>query len=330
MDVEALRRPLSVEQPCGISLEDTQLLASFDAYRVFGQTALSADLEWRTLQTKALEALGQSKDLRLLAYLSAAALRTEGIEIFVQLLSVAAGWLEGYWQQLYPLVDEDAVLRRNALNSFADNLAILDPLRRVALASHRQLGNFSLRDAELASGRLTAAEGERRPSDEQLRAAFSAADPAAVKQMDDMLAAALQSARQIANLMADKGGTEAAPDLSGLDATLGRMRQVLKPFVRSDSTSGSDAAASAGALGSGSAAGGSGAAVPGAIRTREDAVRALEAVAAFFRATEPSSPVPLFVERAKRLVARDFLEVLADVVPDALGEARRLGGIKEE
>ena len=48
----------------------------------------------------------------------------------------------------------------------------------------------------------------------------------------------------------------------------------------------------------------------------------------FFRQTEPSSPVPLFLERAKRLVSKDFLEVLADIAPDALEQARAAGGLK--
>jgi type VI secretion system protein ImpA len=70
--------------------------------------------------------------------------------------------------------------------------------------------------------------------------------------------------------------------------------------------------------------------VPGAIRSREDAIRALDAVVAFFRSNEPSSPVPMLVERARRLVARDFLDVLAELLPDAVQEAKRAGGIKDE
>jgi type VI secretion system protein ImpA len=68
----------------------------------------------------------------------------------------------------------------------------------------------------------------------------------------------------------------------------------------------------------------------GSIRSRQDAVRALDAAAEFFRRNEPSSPVPLFVERAKRLVSKDFLEVLADVAPAGLDEAKKAGGVREE
>ena len=67
----------------------------------------------------------------------------------------------------------------------------------------------------------------------------------------------------------------------------------------------------------------------GAIRSREDAIRALDAVAEFFRRNEPSSPIPLFIDRAKRLVSKDFLEVLADVAPDAVAQARAAGGFRQ-
>ena len=72
-----------------------------------------------------------------------------------------------------------------------------------------------------------------------------------------------------------------------------------------------------------------GAVAVGAIRSREDALRALDAAAEFFRRNEPSSPIPLLVDRAKRLIAKDFLEVLADVAPEALPQARAAGGIRE-
>jgi type VI secretion system protein ImpA len=67
----------------------------------------------------------------------------------------------------------------------------------------------------------------------------------------------------------------------------------------------------------------------GAIKSRDDAIRALDAIADFFRRTEPSSPIPLIVERAKRLVSKDFLEVLADVAPEALTQARAAGGLRQ-
>ena len=66
----------------------------------------------------------------------------------------------------------------------------------------------------------------------------------------------------------------------------------------------------------------------GVVKSRQDAIRALDAVADFFKRTEPSSPIPLFLARAKRLVSKDFLEVLADIAPEAVAQARAAGGLK--
>jgi type VI secretion system protein ImpA len=58
-------------------------------------------------------------------------------------------------------------------------------------------------------------------------------------------------------------------------------------------------------------------------------MRALDAVAVYFRKNEPSSPVPLIVERAKRMVSMSFLEVLEDLAPDAVDQAKRAAGVRD-
>src|SRR5687767_7234903 len=125
---QELLLPVTPDQPCGENLEDTPLLASFDAFRLFGQAKpLDAppepgekripktpeSPEWEEIRDKALEALAKSKDLRLLAHLGTALLRTDGVPAFSETLKIASAWLDAYWSQTYPQVDEDAVLRRN-------------------------------------------------------------------------------------------------------------------------------------------------------------------------------------------------------------------------
>src|SRR5579862_8109617 len=115
MDSASLREPISADAPCGTDLEDTQLLASFDAFRVFGNdTPLRSDLDWRQIRDQSVEALAQSHDLRLLAHMAAASLRLEGLNSFCELLQVADHWLTARWELVFPRVDEDAVLRKNA------------------------------------------------------------------------------------------------------------------------------------------------------------------------------------------------------------------------
>jgi type VI secretion system protein ImpA len=51
------------------------------------------------------------------------------------------------------------------------------------------------------------------------------------------------------------------------------------------------------------------------IGTRREAVALLEDVGLFYRAREPSSPIPLLTDRARALAERDFLYLLQQMLP---------------
>jgi type VI secretion system protein ImpA len=331
---ETLLQPITPEQPCGENLEDTELLASFDTYRLFGQSRPLDALpdpndkndkwipkppespEWAEIRDKASEALKRSKDLRLLANLGTALLRTDGVPGFAATLNVASHWLETHWKETYPQVDEDAILRRNALNCFADPMAIVDRLRRVPLVRSRQHGTFSLRDID----------GDRPVDEQQVSAAFGSMPIVDLSHLHESVASGVASLKKIDATMRDAAGAEATPAFEQLSTQLNRMGQALRAQLSiHPERSESDPAAAGSSTNGGAATGGA----LGAVKSRQDAIRALDAVSAFFRQTEPSSPVPLFLERAKRLVSKDFLEVLADIAPEALAQARAAGGLKD-
>ncbi|MEJ0035914.1 MAG: type VI secretion system ImpA family N-terminal domain-containing protein [Gammaproteobacteria bacterium] len=321
-----LLESLSAENPCGEDLEDTQLLASFDAYRVFGQSApLSEETDWREIRDRSLEALRKSKDLRLLTHLAGSVVRTEGFGALAETLSVGARWFEMWGGELFPRVDEDAILRRNALNGFADRMAVVDGARRAPILKHAQLGAVSIRDIEMATGQLAPTEGETASMDNaQLGALLSASADDDLKALSTQLNQAVESLKSMEAAMRDQGGAQAAPEFDSLCVPLARTLKLIDDHLATRSPAASEAA---GETGGNAAAGG--AVAVGAIRNRQDATRALDAVAAFFRTNEPSSPIPLLLERAKRLVAKDFLEVLAELAPEALGPAKAASGVRD-
>jgi type VI secretion system protein ImpA len=63
------------------------------------------------------------------------------------------------------------------------------------------------------------------------------------------------------------------------------------------------------------------------IRSRKDAQRVLEKVCQYFERNEPSSPIPLLLRRAQRLMSRSFLEIVQDICPDALSRVQDIGGV---
>jgi type VI secretion system protein ImpA len=326
---QELLQPITAEQPCGENLEDTALLASFDTFRVFGKsTPLDPPPEWAAIRARALEALSKSKDIRLLAYLGTASLRTDGLPAFAETLKVASQWLQEYWAGTYPLIDEDAILRRNALNYFADPMAVIDGLRRLPLVSSRQHGTFSLRDIDIAAGLLQPTDGDARPDERRIDAAFEEMPLEELQAQQAAVAGGIQALKSIETAMAAEGGPEAQPGFEALAAHLVKIDRVLR--TRLAARTGTGGATEPG-MGEGASGNGQPATVAvGAIRSRQDAIRALDAVAEFFKANEPSSPVPMLIDRAKRLVSKNFLEVLADIAPDAVPQARSAGGLSQE
>ena len=69
--------------------------------------------------------------------------------------------------------------------------------------------------------------------------------------------------------------------------------------------------------------------VLGEIGSREDVLRALDRISAYYKDNEPSSPIPLFIERCRRLVTISFLDIMRDLVPDAVKQVEVLKGRTE-
>jgi type VI secretion system protein ImpA len=326
-EITEIDRPVSDEHPCGEDLEDTQLLASFDAYRLFGQAVpLSAETDWRDIKANSLEALKKSKDFRLLAHFAAAALRVDGWVGFLSAIHVAAGWIKVYWKEVYPPVDDDAILRKNALNSFSDRMSILDGVRRLPIVENRQLGRISLRDVDLATGQLAPTEADTAPATEaQVAAVFAAAPLEELQASKTLFDNGIADLKSIDTAMRDFGGAAASPDFDPLIALLVKIDKLVgdeltaRGATEAESSGDGQPAESAGgqAIGTGS------------IKSRQDAIRALDAISTFFRQSEPSSPIPLFLDRAKKLIGKDFLEILADVAPEGVATARSAGGLTD-
>jgi type VI secretion system protein ImpA len=321
---------ITAEHPCGENLEDTQLLASFDGYGLFGRsTPLSAELDWRDIRDRSLEALEKSKDFRLLTHLASAVVRTDGFPAFVQTLTIGARWLDLWGEEVFPRVDEDAILRRSALNGFADRMAVVDGVRRASILTHRQLGSVSIRDIEIVTGHVTPAEGETvELSEPQLEGLFAATSVEELRSLHDQLNEAVLSLKSMEEAIALRSGAQATPDFATLAVPLARTLQRVSAHLDTRSDAAPETTPDATDTGAAASTGTDGVAI-GAVRNRQDATRALDAVAAFFRTNEPSSPIPLLIDRCKRLVAKDFLEVLAELAPEALAPAKAASGVRD-
>jgi type VI secretion system protein ImpA len=71
-------------------------------------------------------------------------------------------------------------------------------------------------------------------------------------------------------------------------------------------------------------------AASGEIQSREDVVRMLDRITEYYNKNEPSSPVPLLLQRAKRLVSADFMSIIKDIASDGAQQADLLLGSKND
>jgi type VI secretion system protein ImpA len=115
------------------------------------------------------------------------------------------------------------------------------------------------------------------------------------------------------------------PDLSALDRVLYQAQAAVRPrlaargseapALKNDGTEtvngppegATQAAATAPAAG-----------ITGAVRSREDVVMLLDKICGYYERNEPSSPLPLLLQRCRRLAALSFVDIVKDLAPAAL------------
>jgi type VI secretion system protein ImpA len=349
IECELLSRPLTEDLPCGEDLEydprfgELERAAQGKPEQQFGQTLVEAEPpDWAAVKRQALELLSVTRDLRVAALLAQALLHTDGLAGLSDGIRLTRRLLEEFWDSVHPRLDPDddldPTLRVNTLVLLCDPDRTLWPLRHAPLVSSRTVGRFSLRDVLVARGEMPPADGQSAPEPGVIEAAFLDADPDELRQTADALARAAGDVDAIESVLMERVGAAQTADLSALTHELKRAHALLGEQLtrRGSGETGATAVAKSEPVETEPAAAGNGAAGRSLgvddleIHTRADVVRALEKICEFYRQHEPSSPLPLLLGRAKRLVPMSFMELLRDMAPDGLPQVQALSGVSAE
>jgi type VI secretion system protein ImpA len=281
------------------------------------------------VRAKALELLGRTKDLRVAVHLSQAALNTEGFPAFCECMALVRGYLNRYWETLHPRLDPDdgldPTLRVNLLLTLCDKQSTLQYLRRAPLVASRVLGRFGLRDLQIAAGEIPAPPNmETPPTTASIDGAFTDCDLEELKNTAKSVRDAAEHVVAIEADLTQRVGTASAASLEPVVSELKQADAVLTEQLKRRGVF--DAPPEGAAAGADGEAAAAAQALSGEILSREDVIRALDKICDYYSRHEPSSPLPLLLVRAKRLVTLSFLEIIEDVVPDALPQARSIMG----
>jgi type VI secretion system protein ImpA len=69
-----------------------------------------------------------------------------------------------------------------------------------------------------------------------------------------------------------------------------------------------------------------GASWSGGISSRDDVLRAIDGITAYYAKHEPASPIPMLLGRCRRLVTMDFIDIVRELVPEAMAQIEALQG----
>ena len=327
---------------------------------------IDVPVDWTAVLSEAEELHSHGRDLRLLVIVTRALANEHALAGLAQGLTLIAQTLDVYWETVHPTLrpngsPQEAALRRiNALLDLQNGQeGLLAELRQMTFFAPRPIGPITGRDLEqaaldervmlqeAASGLNAAERAALSSKHEQLLARVRAGCAAHTEQANAEMMTLITDARAaIAAIDAVEAALKAR--LEGAGAPVPELKRFLERMlttlergaVARTATNGAakpinahtaaEAPVQNGhAIETGAAHAPSAAVLPDRISSRDDVVKCLDLVIAFYDRTEASSPIPHLVRRVRRMVPMDFVELMEDLAPSGLKEFRLLAGVPD-
>jgi len=322
--------PVSDDAPAGEDLDESlefdRLRTAFDSNFSYDAGVTEPDpdepeperVDWGELQELIEELSDKTKDLFLAVAYARCGFASQNAEVVDHGLQYTAGLLEEHWDCVYPTPDGDYGPAGRAL--ICEDLA-----KRGAFA----LPFLKLPIMDDGRGRVTAGElievGEEGAAAEAYPEVMRMLDQMDDEQKEEVsarLASFRTSFDEIEAALKEKSDEE-VPDFSVSLEFLGKAQSAYASLTGADTgeeeSIGGDAA-SMPANGGGD----TGPSIGGAVRTRDDVIKALSAVEQYYEKAEPGHPVKVAVARLRGWVTKDFMEILEDIVPNSVEDAKNV------
>lgn len=294
---------------------------------------------WREVQSAAVKLLSRTHDLRVAMTLTRAMLHNYGFNGMLSGLTLICGYIRDYWDSLYPELDPeddfDPMIRNTVLETLSFGEEILGPLKRIDLCASPSLGKYNYRDILIAGGKLTLPKESQKnlPEMTTIEAAFKDTDLDYLLEKKEVLGAVLDILNDLESALAEKiEDTGNRPDLSEFRQVISDINEItakqledrapseaynpeeheteeteteaFEEYNTDHQQSGRPVACNRNKPAD-------------VVNNRQDVIRLLDRICAFYQQNEPGSPVPLLLQRARQLVEKNFLEIIKDLAPDS-------------
>lgn len=336
-DLEALLAPIPGDAPTGADLRQDYSPSSVyfrlrdaraearDAERQAESTGgeESVPTHWRTVQSLARQALTEgAKDLEVATWLIEALVRTAGLHGLATGAAVVTGLVERYWDDLYPMPDEDGMETRvgplAGLSGQGYDGTLMQPLRKSPLFRRPDGSPFGLWQYEATTELAGITDTTRRA--QRIEAGAVPYDD--VEKEARMAGAGHWAAQrqEVTSTMAAWAAMGAALDAKAADVSpsTGRVRDLLQLMLDTCNKFAPPATveepeAEAAIEGAQPAPG---AVASGVIAGREQALRQLGEIATWFKRHEPNSPIAYTLDEAVRRGRMSWPELVEELIPD--------------
>jgi type VI secretion system protein ImpA len=337
-DFEAILAPLAGDQPTGVDLRQDFSPTSI-YFRLRDARAQARDAErqadtqgnddgvlalWRPVATLAIGALkSTSKDLEVATWLTEALVRMAGLSGLMAGASVIGGLAERHWDGLFPMPEEGDMETRLAavagLSGQGADGTLMQPLRKVALFRRPDGSPFSLWQYQAAvelSGITDPARRAQRIDSgvlpfEEVEKEARLAGATHWSAQRELITKTLASWKEMERIFDEKAG-DASPAANRVRDLLEFVAETCHRFAPPDATTDGAAEMTSATAGDGSAV----VATPGSITGREQALRQVTEIAAWFKRNEPSSPIGFTLDEAVRRARLGWPELVAELVAD--------------
>lgn len=339
LSTEELAQPISDESPCGDDLEYDPVFQQMEVMmqttdeQEFGDTVIpGTGPDWKGVAEQVEDLNTRTRDLRVLAYGALADLSLKGLKAFSDSLESLNSCMEVFWDCIHPELDEednnDPTMRFNCLQILNDHEIVNVVLENAPLIEVKGLGTFSLHSIELAEGKTSPVDEEEVFDISMIQGAFGDADTDVLTALGEGVSGSIMQLKRTAELWDQFAADSSSLSIDGTLRVLGEIQEAVVKYapVAAAALTDEDGVED---VNQDSTAAGSAPSVSGAINNRADVVRVIDKICEYYATHEPSSPIPLILRRAQRLVPKSFAEILEDIAPDGVAQLQMISGQTE-
>ncbi|MDH4396180.1 MAG: type VI secretion system ImpA family N-terminal domain-containing protein [Limnobacter sp.] len=324
---------------CGPNLEYSNEfleLQSESLGRAENQFQVAQEPDWKQVQRLSESLLLRSRDLRLLVLWLTAQLHLKGLGGLLPALGLMTHWCNQHWGSLNPPLDgDDPFERLNAIEVLAQGESFLSVLKRTEVVSLPMIGAVQVRHFAYALDKASPLNPSDLMQRSQLEHAFQMqlAKTIPIRATVQNIQAGFKAlAGALSAQLSAQLSDQVLPDFH---CAIELLNNVLALFPRDHTVGQAQNGAPTDGLGAQSTddvgtlpqeAGFAGYS-SGVVRSRQDALRAIEAVCLYLEKAEPTNPAQLLLKRAARLIDKNFLALMKDLAPGALNDVARIMGV---